>query len=224
VSSALTEFRFFRRLVSASEWAARRYTPLGRLLLGLLIGAAIFATDALRSQAAILLAALLALFLSAALWGLTRTPLITCERRITARTQLGITTPYSILLHNRSRQTLYKIRVRDSLRKIIPTRADFTSASDAVRDNWFDRRVGFLRWWRLLAHLTGGQLAVQHVDALASGELLTLAARSNFRRSKSRGQIRSGSYAAHNTKPQALASWYSPACIGSAAFISVRRV
>ena len=55
--------RLYRRLARVDRYLTRRFTPLGRLVLGVLVVAALFAVDTRRTQAYQLFAVLAALLL-----------------------------------------------------------------------------------------------------------------------------------------------------------------
>ncbi len=155
------DYPFFRRLARLSNWYQRRCTPMGHALSVLTLGAAVFATDPTRSQATILLAALLALFLVAALDRRRVIRALGVTREIAEYAQVATPLNYRIVLTLPPGSSLHGVVLRDHLREQAPTRAEVASFSanfDFAHDNWFDRRSGFLRWWRARRYRMGGEI------------------------------------------------------------------
>lgn len=162
--------RWFPLATRGGRSLGERFTPLGKWLLSTCGIAGIFSADPTRTHAFLLftttLALLLVSFTASVLWR----PRVRVERALPPHASVGVTSEYSITVHNAGRRDI-AVRVADRLRLRYPTRAEFAAeVADAPEDNWFDRRIGFLRWQRLRQRLQGATLAVIAAPSLRPGE------------------------------------------------------
>jgi uncharacterized protein (DUF58 family) len=162
--------RWFPLATRAGRVFGERFTPLGKWLLATAAIAGIFSADPSRTHAYLLFAASTALLLVAFVWSLLWRPRLTVHRVLPACLRAGEYGAYELVLRNNGRRTLHELRVADRLRLRYPTRAEFDAeAAAATDDNWFDRRVGFLRWQRLRQRLQGAVIATVGVAELPPG-------------------------------------------------------
>jgi uncharacterized protein (DUF58 family) len=153
-------FRAFQWISRWSRWSDERLTRLGRLSVVLLIGATIFATDPSRTSANVLVAILVAVFV-AALFGTFRwRPRLRVHRELPPQATVGIPLAYKLRLANDGLAAEANLEIRDRLARRFPTREEFEALRPLVgrRENWFDRRVGFLSWVRTVRLLRGGEI------------------------------------------------------------------
>ncbi|HMM75717.1 MAG TPA: DUF58 domain-containing protein [Gammaproteobacteria bacterium] len=158
--------RWFPFATRAGRAFGERFTPLGKWLLATAAIAGIFSADPTRTHAFLLFGATGALLAVAFFGSLAWRPRVQARRVLPASATQGETTIYFIELHTGDR-ALGACRLADRLRLRYPTREEFAAEiHDAPEDNWFDRRVGFLRWQRLRQRLQGATLATTSVPAL----------------------------------------------------------
>jgi len=162
--------RWFPLATRGGRSLGERFTPLGKWLLSTCGIAGIFSADPTRTHAFLLFTTTLALlvvsFTASVLWR----PRVRVARELPLHASVGVTSEYSMTLHNVGRRDI-AVRVADRLRLRYPTREEFAAeVADAPDDNWFDRRVGFLRWQRLRQRLQGATLAVIAAPSLRPGE------------------------------------------------------
>lgn len=148
-----------------------RFTPLGKWLLATAAIAGIFSADPSRTHAFLLFGTSSALLVVALLGSLIWRPRLRARRVLPSCATQGQPTPYAVELDNLGRRPLNPCRLADRLQLRYPTREEFArEVHDAPEDNWFDRRVGFLRWQRLRQRLQGATLATANVAALPPGQ------------------------------------------------------
>ncbi|MGE3773467.1 MAG: DUF58 domain-containing protein [Gammaproteobacteria bacterium] len=159
--------RWFPFATRAGRAFGERFTPLGKWLLATAAIAGIFSADPTRTHAFLLFGATSALLVVALLGSLAWRPRVRARRALPASATQGRATIYAVELQHGGRRELGACRLADRLRLRYPTRAEFAAEiHDAPEDNWFDRRVGFLRWQRLRQRLQGATLATADVPAL----------------------------------------------------------
>jgi len=168
--------RGFPFATRAGRVFGERFTPLGKWLLATAGIAGIFSADPTRTHAFLLFGATSALLVVAFLGSLAWRPRVRVRRVLPASATQGQATVYAVELYNLARRDVGACRIADRLQLRYPTRAEFaTEVHDAPEDNWFDRRVGFLRWQRLRQRLQGATLATASVPALAPQASLRIA-------------------------------------------------
>ena len=169
-------FATFIRVLRISRGFTARYTPLGRLLIAVLLVSALFALDPNQTTAiglfAILGAALVCAMLETWRWR----PPLTVERHLPQYAVHGAAVTYQLAIHNHG-QREHGLEIQDYLHDHFPTREAYTElrALHPQRDNWFDRRVGFLSWLRVARHLSGGELNAVPLEYVAADAVTTLA-------------------------------------------------
>jgi len=95
---------------------------------------------------------------------------VSVRRELPVYATQGETARYVVEIGNLGRRALGECRLADRLRLRYPTREEFDAEiADAPEDNWFDRRVGFLRWQRLRQRLQGATPAIASIGELPSG-------------------------------------------------------
>ena len=164
-------YPFFQKIARTSQWFDARYTPLGRLLAGLVVAAVVFATDPSRSRANVLLAGLFACFSVASLWNLRWRPSLTCLRQLPDCAVAGNPVIYRLIVSNCGPRAEKNLILRDRLQEKFPARQEMAirATHRGGDENWFDRRVGFLRWLRRTRVLRGAVLPPLNLHSLAAG-------------------------------------------------------
>jgi uncharacterized protein (DUF58 family) len=166
-------YRLFQRIARVSRWYSARYTPLGQLLGGLTLAAAIFATDPSRTHANVLLAVLFAVFALAFLCNLRWHPALVAQRLLPPYAVVGARVTYHVRVRNQGSIPERALVVREHLRERYPQPQDMQTPSATLgdADNWFDRRVGFRRWLRQMHRIRGAEIAPQSLPLItAQGE------------------------------------------------------
>ncbi|MBI5618125.1 MAG: DUF58 domain-containing protein [Gammaproteobacteria bacterium] len=168
-------FRAFHAVQRLSTAGSRRFTAAGRLLALLFLGAAIFGADPRETQAYRLAAFLAGCFVVAAV-GVRRTrPRVLVRRELPALVTAHEAAGYYLCVTNTGAATAHALLLHDELASA-PTAplAAARSATDGGADNWFDRRVGFLRWLAALRRARGAALEPVVVPTLRPGATLRL--------------------------------------------------
>lgn len=167
----LTDFRRFQRVARLSQWVDARFTLLGKHLAALGGGALLFAVDPSHTTALALVAGVLACFGVAGLSCRLTSVQISGARQLPRYAVAGIPLDYEITLTNHGARREYSLSLRDELVAPRLSRAEFNARAPyfATGDHWFDRRVGFLPWLRLVRHLAGGVPEIFAIPVLAGG-------------------------------------------------------
>lgn len=164
-------YRAFRHVYRAGRWVRRRLTPSGALTASVIALAAAFGADTRQSNAYQVFALGLALLgLSVAL-SMARRPRFAARRILPPYATVGEPLEYTLVVTNEGRRELRGATLRDHLEDAFPAYEAFRDArapGDEKR-NWFDRRVGYQRWERLLRHARGAEVQDAVLEMLAAG-------------------------------------------------------
>ena len=157
---AAPAYTAFQRVSRWSRWSDERLTRLGRLSLVLFIGACIFTTDPSRTSANALVAILSAIFLIAFLASVHWRPRLRVHRELPVHASVGIPFAYRLHISNDGTSTEADLEVHDRLVRRFPSHAECAALRPFViaGDNWFDRRVGFRTWVRIVRLVRGGEI------------------------------------------------------------------
>lgn len=157
----------------------RRFSPLGHLLLFILLAAGVFGFNTRAAATYQLFTLLCALFGLAWLWSRLElhAPLpIEAERRLPRYASVGETLRYPLILHNTGKCSQRGLSLCDTLSMSWPGWAEFAAAvdpADADR-NAFDRYIGFPRWQWLMRTRRGASLEEQALPELPPGQRVTV--------------------------------------------------
>lgn len=168
------QLRQFARVYRIVQWQRRRFTPAGQGLGYLLVAAAVFGLDTLRTTAFQVFSIAAALLLVAWLLRLGRRARFTVERRLPEFGTVGEPLRYRDIIRYSGARPLTGARLRDELAERFPTVAEFERARARPEPgvNWFDRRIGYPRWLALLQ--VGRGASVEEVvlpDLLPGGSI-----------------------------------------------------
>lgn len=157
----------------------RRFSPLGHLLLFVLLAAGVFGFNTRAAATYQLFTLLCALFGLAWLWCRLgrRAPLpITAERQLPRHATVGEPLHYSLILHNTSKSAQRGLSLLDQLAGGWPDWDEFAAAVDPddAHRNCFDRYVGFPKWQWLLRTKRGASLTELPLPELPSGQPITV--------------------------------------------------
>ena len=164
----------FTVVYRVDRWMRRRFSPMGRMVLGMLVLGTIFGINTRVAVAYQLAALALVVLFLAALWAPVFRPKLTVSRRLPAYAQVGEACTCSVLVDNRGQRPLRGILLLDELSpssEVWRVGRDGVSA-DARRRNWFDRKVGYPRWAALLRRAEGTRIAAVEVPTVDAGERL----------------------------------------------------
>jgi len=166
-----TLFRLFPFAARASRALEQRFTASGRLLLGVLLSAAVLGIDigqTLAYQLAILaFALLLASFVLTLRWR----PRLEVRRILPNMASNGHVSHYWLEITNRGPRVESDLLVHDTLAQPSLSLARFKALRDTYGgdSNWFDRAVGFPRWVALRRRDRGAELVAVPVPSIAIG-------------------------------------------------------
>ncbi|TAN52516.1 MAG: DUF58 domain-containing protein [Methylococcaceae bacterium] len=172
-------FQHFILAQRLSEGFRRRFSPLGHLLLFILLAAGVFGFNTRAAATYQLFTLLCALFGLAWLWSRLgrRAPIaLEAERRLPRYATVGTALRYELILHNTGKRSQRGLSLRDTLAMSWPDWAEFAAAvdpADAGR-NAFDRYVGFPRWQWLMRTRRGASLEEQALPELPPGQRVTV--------------------------------------------------
>jgi uncharacterized protein (DUF58 family) len=165
-------YRLFPLAARLSRWLEQRFAPSGRLLLAVLLSAAILGIDigqTLAYQLAVLAFALLASgFISSWRWR----PRLTVRRVLPNMVTAGLASHYWLEITNHGAAIESDLMVQDNLVQPPLSLPRFTALRDleaAGRSNWFDRAVGFPRWVSLRRRERGAEIVMTPIPTIAPG-------------------------------------------------------
>lgn len=167
-------YRAFRHVYRVGRWARRRLTPAGVLVASALALAGAFGADTRQSNAYQVFALGLALLGLGIAFTLARRPRFSARRILPPYATVGEPLDYTLLVTNEGGRDLRGAALRDHLEEAFPSYEEFREAPRAPADetrNWFDRRVGYHRWERLLRRARGGDVQEIALATLAAGSM-----------------------------------------------------
>ncbi len=165
-------YRAFRHAYRVGRWVRRRLTPAGALVASAFALAAAFGADTRQSNAYQVFALGLALLGLSIAFSLARRPRFSARRILPPYATVGEPLDYTLVVTNEGGRDLRGAALRDHLEEAFPAYEEFRAArwapGDATR-NWFDRKVGYQRWERLLRRARGGDVEDAALAPLAAG-------------------------------------------------------
>jgi len=161
----------FARVYRWSQWAERRLTPAGTVVLYMMIASGVFGVDAGRTMGYQLFSLAAALILCAWIGASRWRPSIEITRRLPDQATVGVPIRYRVVVRSRAKRVLPVLWLRDELEDRFPTRAEFAAAGRRLdpSGNFFDRRVGYPRWLAAVRRLRGGRIAPARLAGIAPG-------------------------------------------------------
>lgn len=165
-------YRLFPLAARLSRTLELRFTSGGRLLLGVLITAAILGIDigqTLAYQLAVLAFALLVLSI---VMSLRWRPQLRVRRVLPNMITHGLASHYWLEITNHGRAAEHELTVQDNLIEPPLPLARFQAMRDSETgsaNNWFDRAIGFPRWVALRRRERGADLIAVTVPPIAPG-------------------------------------------------------
>ncbi len=167
----------FRSVSRLSLWFETRFTSTGRLLIAGVIAAAVFGIDPNQTLALRLTAVLVGILIVAIFTSLRWRPALEVKRVLPDTVTVGTATSYSLAITNHSDRAEYDLVVTDHLATRYPTPQTFSrerAGSHESSLNWFDRRVGFVRWLGLLRSGRGARLESLSIPPIPAGSTITV--------------------------------------------------
>ncbi|MCZ6666863.1 MAG: DUF58 domain-containing protein [Gammaproteobacteria bacterium] len=162
-------FRLFPLAGRTSAWVEQRFSPAGRLVIGLLVAGVLFGID-IRQTLGYQIAALnFALIITSLIFSARWKPGISVVRVLPPHVTATIPTSYWLEITNHGSRLERDLIVHDRLPN---PRISFDEFQQARKrgaggaTNWFDRAVGFPRWVELRRNLRGAEIDAQRVPAI----------------------------------------------------------
>lgn len=151
----------FRLVYGLSRRLRRRFTPLGLLLGGSLIAAAIFGANTRQTLAYQIFALLAAALFLSILTGFRFRRRFAVDRQLPRLGTVGQPLHYELVVANRGATVEPGLTLTDHLEEAFPTYEEFRNVDDPddQRRNWFDRVVGYPRLLGLMQHRRGASIA-----------------------------------------------------------------
>jgi uncharacterized protein (DUF58 family) len=164
--------RVYRRLARADRYFERRLTPLGRLLMGLLVVSGLFALDTRRTQAYQLFSVLVALVLVSFVLSLRSRSDVHIVRRLPAMATARQPFEYVVEVTVPRAPSRAEFWLHERLAQSWPTATQMKTASrrDTSKLPWFAYR----RWYRLVRQSRGGVADDGHDVEVVPGEKLNV--------------------------------------------------
>ncbi len=160
--------RLYRRLARVERYFTRRFTPLGRLVLGVLVVAALFAVDTRRTEAYQLFSVLAALLLVSFLLSMRARTTLEFKRYLPALATAREPFDYVVELSNPSHRPQAGLWIQDRLNTIWPNAAAL-KLDKSSRPSWMPW-FAYRRWYRVLRAGRGATTDEGHeVDLAARG-------------------------------------------------------
>jgi len=154
-------YRNFRLIYRFDNWARNRFTSMGAMLSGGLIGSGIFSVDTRQSLAFQIFSFLLALLLLAFFHLLSFRGKFRVRRILPEYATVRQPVQYKIIVENLGQHLQRDLELYDELQASLPAFPEFAAAQDP-RDrsrNWFDRVIGYPRLINLMRKKRGASIA-----------------------------------------------------------------
>ena len=178
-------FHLFPFVGRTSLWIEQRFSPAGRLTIGLLIAGALFGIDirqTLGYQIAALMFALLAVSL---LFSIRWRPAISASRVLPSHVTATIPASYWIEITTHGRSIERDLIVHDRLPTPRISYDEFQRARTTRADastNWFDRAVGFPFFVEMRRRARGADMQPQPIPAIPPGTTIRVKVQTTARR------------------------------------------
>ncbi len=164
-------FRLFPLAGRTSAWVEQRFSPAGRLVVGLLVAGVLFGID-IRQTLGYQIAALnFALLITSLIFSVRWKPGISVVRVLPQHVTATIPTSYWLEITNHSNRLERDLIVHDRLPNPRISFDDYRralvfGAGAGATTNWFDHAVGFPRWVEMRRNLRGAEIESQRVPAI----------------------------------------------------------
>ncbi|OGT87518.1 MAG: hypothetical protein A3G96_02860 [Gammaproteobacteria bacterium RIFCSPLOWO2_12_FULL_52_10] len=165
-------YRSFRQIYSISNWARNRFTPMGGLLFGGMIGSGIFSVDTRQSLSFQIFAFISALLLLALLNMFTFRGKFRVKRVLPEYATVRQPVKYKVIVENLEQRPQPELLLYDDLQTSLPGFQEFISANDPGDSsrNWFDRIVGYPRMINLIQKKRGASIEPAEIGDLPGQE------------------------------------------------------
>lgn len=164
-------FRLFPYAARASRALEQRFTVTGRLLLGVLVSAAILGVDIGQTLAYQLAVLAFALLVTSFFLTLRWRPRLEVRRILPNMVTHGVASHYWLEVSNHGARSESDVLVQDNLEQPSLSLARFKRERDmdGGRDNnWFDRAVGFPRWVAMRRRERGAEIVAVPIPVIAA--------------------------------------------------------
>ena len=152
-------YRLYPIVSRPGNFIRRRYTPAGRLLLGLFVAATLFGIDFSQTMGYQVASLCFGLLATSTLLGLRWAPRISLRRVLPAHVTAQIPAYYWIEVRNDGDRLESDLVVHERLNTRTLSYAEFQrERGERKSTNWFDRTMGFPRWVELVRHARGAEI------------------------------------------------------------------
>ena len=148
----LITWRQFHWWFGVARWMHYHITPMGRLVILAVIGAAMVGLDTNMAMAYQIFTLMTAAFLISIVGCRLRRATLSASRILPRRASVGTPLSYTLTLENEGPRDEYGLILYEDLADPRPSLAEFANAADpeGAPTNWFDRTMAFPRWRHLL--------------------------------------------------------------------------
>ena len=166
-------YRNFRQIYNLSNWARHRFTPMGGLLIGGMIGSGIFSVDTRQSLSFQIFAFITSLLLLALLSIFTFRGKFRVRRALPEYATVRQPVRYTVVVENLGLSLERELLLFDELQTGLPGFQEFITASDPgdKRRNWFDRIIGYPRMINLIQKKRGASIEPVEIGDLPGQEV-----------------------------------------------------
>ncbi len=178
-------YRLFPYVGRTSLWVEQRFSPAGRLIIGLLVAGALFGIDIRQTLGYQVAALMFSLLATSFLFSMRWKPAITAARILPTHVTATVPASYWIELTNHGDRVERDLIIHDRLptprisydvfQRARANRADSTT-------NWFDRAVGFPRFVDMRRHARGAEIDPQAIPAIPPGSTIRVKVQTTVRR------------------------------------------
>ncbi|MCC6709948.1 MAG: DUF58 domain-containing protein [Gammaproteobacteria bacterium] len=165
-------FRLFPLAARASRALEQRFTLTGRLLMGVLLSAAILGIDIGQTLAYQLAVLAFSLLVASFVLTLRWRPRLDVRRILPNMVTHGVASHYWLEITNRGPRTESDVLVQDTLVQPPLSLARFKTLRDMHSGgdgNWFDRAVGFPRWVAMRRRERGAEIVAVTLPPIPAG-------------------------------------------------------
>ncbi|WP_455223379.1 DUF58 domain-containing protein [Kaarinaea lacus] len=163
-----TRVNNFRRVYLFNRWLHQRFTPLGKIMLVVVVISGVMGLDTTRSLSYQIFSLSAALIIIAILYSIFSRIKLDCERRLPPLATLGQPIQYHVTINNQSNKNQNNVLLIDNLVDNFPGKHALKHYHDAQSqsENWFDRAVGYPRWSRLTKIHAGAHTPMQNLPTI----------------------------------------------------------
>ncbi|MEM9274158.1 MAG: DUF58 domain-containing protein [Cyanobacteria bacterium P01_F01_bin.143] len=161
-------YRLFSSLHVFKRWLDRRFTIIGKAIIGCLLISAIVGIDTRLTMAYQVFAFLLVTLVIAILFSLRFTARFIVTRSLPRFGTVGVKLQYSILVENKTNKRQKGLRLRENFADSRPSYTEFSNAIAVKKRRFTSLSYLYYRWWQLVSRRRKATAKIVDIPTIAA--------------------------------------------------------